>query len=361
MEDKILELEVEKDRLERKLLTEAETGNQVKLAAITKEHARVDSLLTAGHEYLKLSAKIKAAREILESGEREIKQLASEELEALGPRFLELERLLSDQLNPANRLDQEDAIFEIRAGTGGEEAGIFAADLFRMYHRFLTDKGFQVVELSSSRTTLGGLKEVVAEVLGQGAFGWLRQEAGVHRVQRVPATEKSGRLHTSAVSIVVLPIVKNSEFKIKEGDLKIEVYRSSGKGGQHVNTTDSAVRITHLPTGIAASVQDERSQKQNREKALTILEARVEDYFRRLENQKETDRRRLMIKSGDRSDKIRTYNFPQDRATDHRVNLTFHNLESIMAGNLEEMVSQIKKALRERRAGDNDRRADQKS
>jgi len=289
--------------------------------------------------------------EELASGEDDggMAELAAEEVNELQEERATLESELRELLLPSDPLDNRPAVVEIRAGTGGDEAGLFAADLFRMYSRFADERGWKVEVISTSDGALGGLKEVVFVVRGRDAYGFLRYESGVHRVQRVPVTESSGRIHTSAASVAVLPEAEEVDVEIDPSDLKIDVFRSSGPGGQSVNTTDSAVRITHGPTGLVVSCQDEKSQHKNKAKALKVLRSRLLDM--RVASQ-EADRareRRLQVGTGDRSAKIRTYNFAQNRVTDHRIGLTLHRLENILAGDLEEVVDALRSAgLRER-------------
>ena len=269
---------------------------------------------------------------------------AKREVSRLEPSIATLEERLKPMLIPHDPLDDRNAIVEIRAGTGGDEAALFAADLHRMYTRYIERRGWKVENISASEGTLGGLKEVVFKVNAAGAFGILRWESGVHRVQRVPATEAQGRIHTSAATVAVLPEAEEVDVKIEDKDLRVDVFRSSGPGGQGVNTTDSAVRITHLPTGIVISQQDQRSQIQNRAKAMEILRARLLD-LRVSEQEAERARmRRTQVGTGDRSAKIRTYNFPQSRVTDHRIGFTTHNLQGVMDGDIEPLIDALKLA-----------------
>jgi peptide chain release factor 1 len=292
--------------------------------------------------YRKVRQRLEEAEEIIRDGsDDELVELAREERGELVAEVRRLEGEIKLLLLPKNPNDSRNAIVEIRAGTGGDEAGLFASDLYRMYNRFAERNRWKVEPLSSSLNPSGGFKEVVFMVSGPDAFGKLKFESGVHRVQRVPRTEASGRIHTSAASVAVLPEAEDVEVEIDPEDLEIDVYRSSGPGGQSVNTTDSAVRVTHLPTGLVVSCQDEKSQLKNKNKALKILKARLLDRFRTEQDEKISAERRQQIGSGDRSAKIRTYNFPQGRVTDHRINLTVYQLDEVLDGNLDEFVQQL--------------------
>ena len=301
--------------------------------------------MRSGRRCLKLQADLAAARELVASGDADLAELARQEIAALEPEVAALERALGELLTPRDPLDDRDAIVEIRAGTGGDEAALFAADLFRMYTRFAERRGLRTEIISLSEGTLSGLKEAVFAVRGEDAYGALRSEAGVHRVQRVPVTEAQGRIHTSAATVAVLPEAEEVDVKIEDKDLRIDVFRSQGPGGQSVNTTDSAVRITHLPTGLVVQCQDQKSQLQNKVKAMEVLRSRLLDKMVAEQEAARSRDRKAMVGTGDRSGKIRTYNFPQSRVTDHRIGLSVHNLRDVLDGELSEIV----KALRVQR------------
>jgi peptide chain release factor 1 len=280
-------------------------------------------------------------RELAQDADAELRAMAKSELPALEERLGELDDRLRRLLLPRDPNDDRNTVLEIRAGTGGDEAGLFAADLFRMYSRFAERQGWKIEVLSSSPTGLGGFKEVIALVQGKGAYSRLKFEGGVHRVQRVPATEAQGRIHTSAVTVAVLAEAEDVEIDLPEKDLRIDVFRSSGPGGQSVNTTDSAVRVTHVPSGIVVTCQDEKSQHKNKAKALKVLRARLMDRAREEQQAKIAANRKSMVGSGDRSEKIRTYNFPQSRVTDHRVNVTLHQLDRVLDGDLAAIIDAL--------------------
>ena len=302
-----------------------------------------EEFVQASRDYAELEPVAKTAREVQEMreeiadleemlGDPEMKAMAEEELAAIREKLPEAERTLAIAMLPRDSADSKSAMLEIRAGTGGDEAGLFAGDLYRMYERFAGENGWKVEPVSMNASEVGGFKEIVANVTGQGVFAKLKFESGVHRVQRVPVTESGGRIHTSAATVAVLPEPDEVDVQIDPGDLKIDTYRASGAGGQHVNTTDSAIRITHEPSGIVVTCQDGRSQHKNREKAMQVLRARLFEKARDEAQGSEAEARKAMVGSGDRSERIRTYNFPQGRVTDHRIGLTLHKLDEIIAG-----------------------------
>src|ERR1700754_3984826 len=311
-----------------------------KFVAASKEYSDLGPLVDAVNEWRKAEQELKDTEAL--AADPDMKAMAEEEAMALKKRLPELERTVKRMLLPKDAADEKNAILEIRAGTGGDEAALFAADLFRMYQRYAAEHGwrFEVMELSD--TGIGGYKEAIATVSGRGVFARLKFESGVHRVQRVPATEAQGRIHTSAATVAVLPEAEEFDVKIDEKDLRIDVFRSSGPGGQSVNTTDSAVRITHLPSGLVVSQQDEKSQHKNKAKAMKVLRARLYELERERLASARAGARKSMVGSGDRSERIRTYNFPQGRVTDHRINLTLHRLPEILEGpGLDELISAL--------------------
>lgn len=320
-------------------------NNHDKIIALNKEKSEIEEVVIAYEKYLKISKDIEGNKELIEnSADREIAELAQAELEELKEALIKAEEDLKTLLLPKDPNDDKNVIFEIRAGTGGEEAALFANDLFRMYTRYAEIRGWKYEIIDINETGLGGLKEVVFSLSGENVYGDLKFESGVHRVQRVPETEASGRVHTSAASVAVLPEVEDVEVEINQNDLKIDIFRSGGAGGQNVNKVETAVRITHLPTGIVVQCQDERSQLKNRQKAMKVLKARLYDMEMSKKINEISAQRKLMVRSGDRSEKIRTYNFPQNRITDHRIGLTLYNLSEIIEGKLDDLIEQIKLA-----------------
>ena len=319
-----------------------------RLQRLGREHSRLAPITRLAERLDRLRGELRQAQELAQDlSDPEMAALANTDLQRLPGEILTLEAQLQDLLLPRDPLEDRDAILEIRAGTGGDEAALFAADLFRMYTRFAERHGMKVEPLQMADGTLGGLKEAIAAVRGTGAFGLLRRESGVHRVQRVPATETQGRIHTSAATVAVLPEAEEVDVKIDPQDIRIDVFRSSGPGGQSVNTTDSAVRITHLPSGLVVSQQDQKSQLQNKIKDMEVLRARLLDKMLSEQESARAAERRAMVGTGDRSAKIRTYNYPQSRVTDHRINVSVHNLADVMNGGLDEIVEALRVASRE--------------
>ncbi len=309
--------------------------------AVSRDYAELEPVARVASEVLAMRAELESLA-ALSDPDPEMRALAEEEIARIKAELPEAERRLSLAMLPRDAADQRPAMLEIRAGTGGDEAGLFAADLYRMYERYAAEQGWRVEMISASASDVGGFKEVVANVAGAGVFAKLKFESGVHRVQRVPVTESGGRIHTSAATVAVLPEPTEVDVQINDGDLKIDIYRASGAGGQHVNTTDSAVRITHLPTGLVVIQQDQRSQHKNKDKAMQVLRTRLYEKMRDEAQGAEAEARKAMVGSGDRSERIRTYNFPQGRVTDHRINLTLHRLPEILEGpGLAEMIDAL--------------------
>ncbi|MEJ7620650.1 MAG: peptide chain release factor 1 [Aquificaceae bacterium] len=339
LEERLKAVEQRYLELQYKLSTPEVVSDRESLTRLGKELKELEEVYLAYKKYKKLLSELEQARELLRS--EELKDLAKEEIERLTQELEKTEKHIRVLLLPKDPRDSRNVILEIRAGVGGEEAALFVADLLNMYQKYAEEKGWKFSILSSNRTGLGGYKEVVALIEGEGAYSRLKFESGVHRVQRVPVTEAGGRIHTSTATVAVLPETDETEIQIDPKDLKIETFRASGAGGQYVNTTETAVRVTHLPTGITVSCQDERSQFQNRQKALKILYARLRDFYERQKEEELARERRQQVGTGERSEKIRTYNFPQNRVTDHRINLTLHRLEDVLEGKLDELIEAL--------------------
>jgi peptide chain release factor 1 len=329
-------LEIEKDLSDPEIVNDRQAYQK-----LIREHAELNKIVSVFREYQKVLEGIEDSTELLKDSDSEIKDLAREELNELNQSKDRLEDDLRKLLLPKDPNDDKNVILEIRAGTGGEEAALFAGDLFRMYTRYAETRNWKVEIMSQHLSGVGGIKEIIALVHGKGAYSQFKYESGIHRVQRVPATEAQGRVHTSAVTVAVLPEAEDIDVTIDPSELKVDVYRSTGPGGQSVNTTDSAVRITHLPTGLVVTCQDEKSQLKNKNKALKVLRARLLDQITQEQNEKRSEERKSQVGTGDRSWRIRTYNFPQSRVTDHRIGLTLYKLDDILAGNLSEFIDEL--------------------
>jgi peptide chain release factor 1 len=319
---------------------------------VAKELGGLRPILEAAGRYRKLLEEVRGAREMLEEGEEELRELVESELASLESKRDELEAELRQLLIPRDPNDDKDVILELRAGAGGEEAALFVADLFRMYTRFCEAQGWKLEPLSTSETGTGGLREVIASIGGDRVYSCLKYERGVHRVQRVPLTESAGRIHTSTVTVAVLPAAEEVDVEIDPKELRVDVFRSSGPGGQSVNTTDSAVRITHLPSGLVVQCQDEKSQHKNKARAMKILRARLLEAEQERKASERASERRSQVGTGDRSERIRTYNYPQSRVTDHRAGVTLHRLETILEGELDELLEAVRANLDARSEGE---------
>jgi len=346
-ETRLKEMEARFEQVELELADPSVAGRPDQLKALGKEHAALRDTVEAWRAYRAAASDLDEARSMLKGARGDERSYLDEEIAAQTQKLDELSVQIVAALEPKDPNDDRDVIMEIRAGAGGDEAGLFAADLFRMYSRYAERQRWKVEVLSSNETGVNGLKEVTFAAKGKGAYSRLKQEAGVHRVQRVPVTESSGRIHTSAAAVVVLPEAAELDVEIDPNDLKIDVYRSSGPGGQSVNTTDSAVRIRHLPTGLEVAVQDEKSQLQNKAKALRILRARLLQIAQDEQQQQMSEERRAQVRTADRSERIRTYNFPDNRVTDHRVGYTTHRLGEILEGDLDELIDAVAASRRQ--------------
>ena len=344
MIDKLRELEERFYRIEEQLADPTVLANSQRYAKLSKDYKELKPVVEALQAYKNLNSNIAIAENMLKEQDEEMREMAREELQELKPQLEQLEEQIKFMLIPKDPQDARDVLFEIRAGTGGDEASIFAGDLFRMYSKYFESKGWTTEILSSNEGTIGGYNKIVLEVHGQDVYGTLKFESGAHRVQRVPKTESQGRVHTSAATIVVMPKLEMEDVQINKADLKVDTFRSSGAGGQHVNKTESGVRFTHLPTGIVAESTDGRSQIRNREIALQRLYQKIYQAQKQAHESEIASQRKSLVGSGDRSDKIRTYNFPQNRVTDHRINLTLYNLDKIMEGQLDEIIQALQMA-----------------
>ena len=341
MLDRLSELEERYEELTRQMASPDHASDPSALATLGRELSRLEPVVTTIRAVRQLRAEQEATAEMAADPDEEVRAMAHEELARLNERGEALEEELRRLLVPRDPNDDRSVIIEVRAGTGGEEASLFAADLFRMYARYAERRGWPIELLAVSESDSGGYKEAIAEVTADGAYSRLKYESGVHRVQRVPVTESSGRIHTSTATVAVLPEAEEVEIALPDKDLRIDVKRSSGPGGQSVNTTDSAVRVTHLPTGLVVDIQDEKSQHKNKAKALAILRARLLEMERQRLAEERGEQRRSQVGSGERSEKIRTYNFPDDRVTDHRIGLTVHNLPGLLAGDLDRLIEPL--------------------
>lgn len=341
IQKKLAEIEANFRDLESKMSDPSVVSDVKRMTELGKKHAELAPVVDCWRQYSRAQQDVEEAKSLANSGDSEMAELAKEALEEASERVASLEDELHRLLLPKDPNDDKNVVVEIRAGTGGDEASLFAADLFRMYSRFVERQGWRVEVMDENESEVGGFKEVVFTVHGQGAYSKLKFESGVHRVQRVPETEAAGRVHTSAATVAVLPEAEEVDVEVRAEDLEIDTYRASGAGGQHVNMTDSAVRITHKPTGLVVTCQDERSQIKNRAKAMAVLRAKLYDLELRKQQESQADTRRGQIGSGDRSERIRTYNYPQNRVTDHRIGLTLYKLEYMLDGDLYEMVDAL--------------------
>jgi len=341
MFDKLKGVEDRYQELERLLSDPKVVQDRDAYQKYIREHAEISPVVTAFREFKRVDRELDDSLDLMHDDDPEMKKMAGEEVDRLEREKERLQEELKKLLVPKDPLDDKNVILEIRAGTGGDEAGLFAGDLFKMYQRYADARGWKVDVIDHHTTGVGGLKEIIANVNGKGAYSRLKFESGTHRVQRVPTTETQGRIHTSAVTVAVLPEAEEIEVNIDANELKVDVFRSSGPGGQSVNTTDSAVRITHLPSGLVVTCQDEKSQHKNKAKAMKVLRSRLLDEMIREQDEERSQNRRSQVGSGDRSERIRTYNFPQGRVTDHRIGLTLYRLESILQGDVDEVIDPL--------------------
>ena len=344
MKEKVMEIINHFEEIEKQFSTPEVIGNPERIKKIAKERSRLEPIVKKGREYIELVKQLEEFDEILSEDDEELIHLAKEELTELSSRKNRIEEEMKILLLPKNPNDDKSIIMEIRAGTGGDEAALFAADLFRMYSHYAEKEKFSLKIMDANETGIGGFKSITFELNGEGAYGKLKFESGVHRVQRVPKTEASGRLHTSAATVAVLPEAEDADIEVRDEDLKVDTYRASGAGGQHVNKTESAIRITHIPTGLVVTCQDEKSQHKNKSAAMKVLRSRLLAAEEERLASERAETRRSLVSTGDRSAKIRTYNFPQNRVTDHRINYTTHNLENMINGDLILFVEQLQLA-----------------
>ena len=342
MKEKLKEIIDKYNLLSEKMTTQEVLSNQKKLTSIAKEHSSLEKIVNVATEYISVLEQIEEDKEMLNEDDEELIEIAREELLSLDTKKVKLESELKILLIPKDPNDDKNLILEIRAGTGGDEAALFASDLYRIYTRFAERKSWKYKVIDSSDTGIGGIKEAVISINGKGAFGMLKYESGVHRVQRVPKTETSGRVHTSAATVAVLPEAEDVDVNINDSDLKIDTYRASGAGGQHVNKTESAIRITHIPTNLVVTCQDESSQHKNRAAAMKVLKARLLASEQQKIADERAAERKSLVSTGDRSAKIRTYNFPQGRITDHRINFTSYKLNEVLDGDITELIEKLK-------------------
>jgi peptide chain release factor 1 len=348
MEEKLERIVSRFEEVERQISDPAVMEERKRYVELTQEHSSLLETVETYRKYLRILCEIADAESLIEGeSDPEMREMVRDELKGLQEKTAALKKRLQELLVPKDPMDDKNIIMEIRAGTGGDEAALFAADLYRMYSRFAENRKWKTEVLAANSIELGGYKEIIFSLSGNGVYGYLRYESGVHRVQRVPVTESGGRVHTSAVTVAVLPEPEETDIQVNQEDLRIDVFRSSGPGGQSVNTTDSAVRITHLPTGLVVSCQDEKSQHKNKAKALRVLRARLLEQEEEKKQQERAADRKTQIGSGDRSERIRTYNFPQNRLTDHRINLTIYRLDGVIQGDLEEVVEALRLSARE--------------
>ena len=345
---KLEELEKKYEELNKNLSDPEIITNQPKFQECAKMHSDISKSVLKYKEYKNIIKEIEENSKLfLAENDTEFKKLISEELEKLKVKKSNLEIEIKEIMFPKDPHDKKNCIVEVRAGAGGDEAALFAGDLFRMYSRFAENNGWKTEVMSSSPTGTGGFKEIISSIIGKGVYGKLKYESGVHRVQRVPVTESSGRIHTSTVTVAILPEAEEVEININPNDLRIDTFHSTGHGGQSVNTTDSAIRITHIPTGMVVTCQDEKSQFKNKGKAMIVLRARLLDMAEREKHEELALKRKSQVGTGDRSERIRTYNFPQDRITDHRIGLNLHNLEEVLEGNLNNLVANLSEKLKQ--------------